>query len=64
MRYFLCTCCRAVVKSDKPNDPNLDTGYGRCEVCKPILILDMVKYGWAGRDMTEETARAHVNHHA
>jgi hypothetical protein len=63
-RYYRCTCCGASYHSDKPQDWNLDSGFGRCEECKPRLAADMVKYGWGSKQPTEAEALAHVERYA
>lgn len=65
LHYYRCTCCGEALWSVQPQDPNLDTGFGRCELCKPRLVADMVKCGWGrSRPWTQEEAEAHVNKHA
>lgn len=47
MRFVTCTCCGQYTERPKlPHDFNLDTGYGRCERCLPVLIRDAVERGY------------------
>lgn len=43
-RRFLCCCCGAVIVSGLPQDPERDTGYGKCDSCLPRLAEDRFKY--------------------
>ena len=61
---FRCGCCGKPFHSDKPQDPERDKGYGSCEACRPHLIADMVRFGFACRDWTEETARKRMARYA
>lgn len=33
MRTYRCHCCGKDFDSNKPKDPNRDTGYGTCDEC-------------------------------
>lgn len=49
-RHFQCACCGRGFESDKPQDPQRDTGYGLCVNCKPVYAKDAVKCGFAGKE--------------
>ena len=55
MAKFLCHCCGAVFKSEKPQDHNRDKGYGTCEECRRFFDWEREKARgcWAP---SEETA--------
>lgn len=62
--YRTCACCGAAGYVSKPQDPERDRGYGTCDRCRPSIIQDMVKCGFAGRQYTEEQAAERMSRYA
>lgn len=62
--YRTCARCGAAGYVSKPQDPERDRGYGTCDRCRPIIIADMVKCGFAGRQYTEEQAAERMARYA
>lgn len=63
-RHYRCAFCDVSFRSDKPQDPERDRGFGTCESCKPTIAADMVKHGFAGRKYTLDEAKARQNKYA
>ncbi len=61
---FVCNCCGAKFTTAKPQDPERDKGYGTCEECRPRVVFDMVRYGFADKDWTKATAEARLERYA
>lgn len=62
--YRICACCGSAEYVSKPQDPERGRGYGTCDRCRPVIIADMVKCGFAGRQYTEEQAAARMARYA
>lgn len=62
--YRICSCCGSAEYVSKPQDPERDRGYGTCDRCRPVIIADMVKCGFAGRQYTEEQAAERMARYA
>jgi hypothetical protein len=64
-RYTSCHCCGASFYTDKPQDPERDTGFGTCEECYPMVSASWVKHGFPGeRPITIEDAYARLKRYA
>ena len=59
-----CACCDALYYSAKPQDPERERGYGYCRDCRPLIVRDMVRYGFAGREWTQEQAEERMARYA
>lgn len=62
--YRICACCGSAEYVSKPQDPERGRGYGTCDRCRPDIIRDMVKCGFAGRQYTEEQAAERLARYA
>jgi hypothetical protein len=64
-RYCRCCCCGSTWYTDKPHDPERDTGYGTCTDCHERVAASWVKYGFPGdRPITLEAARERLARYA
>lgn len=64
-RYVSCHCCGASWYTDKPQDPERDTGYGTCESCHEYVAASWVRHGFPGeRPITLTEARARLARYA
>lgn len=53
---FICHMCSARFRSDKPNDPERDRGFGTCADCKEDYIADLMKFEHRTREQAEHLA--------
>jgi hypothetical protein len=57
-RHYVCHCCGESFTSDKPRDPQRDTGYGTCTSCRDMVARSWAKHGFPGvTDLTSAYAR-------
>ncbi len=59
-RYFRCHCCGNGFRSDKPQDPERDNGFGTCTDCHETVAEDRVRCLRDPETPTLETARARL----
>ena len=45
---YRCHCCGNSFSTDKPSDPQRDTGYGTCTHCASYVAQSWAKYGFPG----------------
>ncbi len=57
-RRVVCHCCGQVFSSDKPHDPERDTGFGTGDCCRERVIADWVKHSVVRGITTVEAMRA------
>jgi len=50
-RLFRCSCCGRDFRTDKPQDPDRDDGFGTCPKCR-----DWIKDRWPGEVRRPEFA--------
>jgi len=63
--YFRCVCCGAVFYTDKPQNPNLDTGRGVGNECRERLARSYERDGFASwQSMPRAESEAMFNRYA
>lgn len=55
MKTFCCCCCGSSFRSNKPQDPDRDTGFGTCTDCHDFILVYAVKHGFHLPDDGETT---------
>lgn len=64
-RYCKCCCCGEGFYTDKPQDPERDTGFGTCARCHELVAKSWVKHGFPGeRPITMAQAKERLNTYA
>lgn len=64
-RYTYCARCGSTFYTDKPQDPERDTGFGHCESCHDAVARSWVKHGFPGeRSITYDQAITRLQRYA
>lgn len=64
-RSIQCHCCGESYTTDKPQDPQRDTGYGTCPKCNVRVAESWHKHGFPGdKPMSMSDAFAWLNKYA
>lgn len=64
MKRFTCHCCGASIKTDKPQDPQRDYGFGTCERCRDVVAESWVRHGFLSCPLTLEQAHERLRKYA